>query len=151
MRLLSQALLSLALVAVFAGACAGPQPTPQPTPAPTSAPTSSIANPASVNCEKQGGRLSIQTRGDGGQFGICVFADNKQCEEWALFRGECPAGGLNITGYVTLAAQYCVITGGQYTVTANSNQANEQGQCAFKNGKTCDAADYYNGKCDPNN
>jgi len=151
MRPLSQALLSLTLVAVFAGACAGPQPTPQPTPAPTSAPTSSIANPASVNCEKQGGRLSIQTRGDGGQFGICVFADNKQCEEWALFRGECPAGGLNITGYVTLAAQYCVITGGQYTVTANSGQANEQGQCALKSGKTCDAGEYYTGKCDPTN
>ncbi len=68
-----------------------------------------------------------------------------------MFRGECPVGGLNITGYVTLAAQYCVITGGQYAVTANSGQANELGTCTFKNTKTCDAADYYNGKCGPNN
>jgi putative hemolysin len=148
---ISQAILSLLLAAVFLGACATFQNAPQPTPAPTSAPNSSIANPASVNCEKQGGKVSIQTRGDGGQFGVCVFEDNKQCEEWALFRGECPVGGLKITGYVTPAAQYCVITGGQYTITAKSNQANEQGKCAFKNGKTCEAADYYNGKCDPNN
>ena len=151
MQKIIQAILSLLFVAALIGACSVSQNAPQPTPAPTSAPSSSIANPASVNCEKQGGKVSIQTRGDGGQFGVCVFEGNKQCEEWALFRGECPAGGLNITGYVTLAAQFCVITGGQYTVTANSNQANEQGTCAFKNGKTCDAADYYNGKCDANN
>ncbi len=146
-----RALVSLLLAAAFIKACTAPEPVSQPTPAPTSAPNSSLANPASVNCEKQGGKVSIQTRGDGGQFGVCIFQDNKQCEEWALFRGECPAGGLNITGYVTLAAQYCIITSGQYTVTANSGQANEQGTCAFKNGKTCDAADYYNGKCNPNN
>jgi predicted metal-dependent phosphoesterase TrpH len=35
---------------------------------------------------------------DGGEYGICVFEDNRQCEEWALFRGECPAGGRKATG-----------------------------------------------------
>jgi hypothetical protein len=147
---LSQLILSLLLAAVFIGACAAPQNTPQNTPQPTPAATSSIANPASTNCIKQGGKSVIQTRGDGSQYGICVFEDNKQCEEWALFRGECPAGGLKITGYVTIAAQYCVITGGQYAITANSNQANEQGNCTFKNSKVCDAGDYFNGKCDAN-
>jgi len=52
-----------------------------------------IANPASVNCIDKGGVLSIQKRGDGGEYGICIFEDNSQCEEWALFRGECSAGG----------------------------------------------------------
>ena len=56
-----------------------------------------IANPASVNCIKQGGTLSIQKSADGGEYGICVFADNRQCEEWALLRGECPANGKKIT------------------------------------------------------
>jgi putative hemolysin len=148
---ISQAILSLLLAAAFIGACSAFQNATQPTPAPTPATNSSIANPASTNCIKQGGKSVIQTRGDGSQYGICVFEENKQCEEWALFRGECPVGGLKITGYVTLAAQYCVITGGQYTITANSNQANEQGSCTFKNGKKCDAADFYNGKCDANN
>jgi putative hemolysin/predicted metal-dependent phosphoesterase TrpH len=56
-----------------------------------------IANPASVNCINKGGTLSIQKSADGGEYGICVFADNRQCEEWALFRGECPAGGKKVT------------------------------------------------------
>ena len=149
MRPLSQTMLSLLLVAVLAGACSAPQNTPAPTVAPT--PNSSIANPASVNCEKQGGKTQIVARGDGAQYGICVFPGNKQCEEWALFRGDCPVGGLQITGSVTVSAQYCVIAGGKYAVTGNSNQANEQGSCTFKNGKTCDAGDYFNGKCSPNN
>lgn len=59
---------------------------------------SGIANPASVNCINQGGRLSIQKREDGGEYGICIFEDNGQCEEWALYRGECPAGGRKVTG-----------------------------------------------------
>src|SRR5512136_851484 len=111
-------------------------------------PTSSqSANPASENCIKQGGTVSIQTRGDGGQYGVCMFEDNKQCEEWAMLRGECPVGGIKVTGYVTPAAQYCAITGGTYAVTGNPNTPNETGTCTFKNGQTCDAGDYYNGKC----
>jgi putative hemolysin/predicted metal-dependent phosphoesterase TrpH len=57
-----------------------------------------IANPASVNCINKGGTLSIQKSADGGEYGICIFEDNRQCEEWALFRGECPAGGRKATG-----------------------------------------------------
>jgi len=82
---------------------------------------SQMANPASENCVKQGGTVSIQTRGDGGQYGVCMFPDNLQCEEWAMLRGECPVGGIKVTGYVTPAAQYCAITGGTYTVTGNAN------------------------------
>lgn len=110
-----------------------------------------IANPASVNCINKGGTLSIQKRGDGGEYGICIFEDNRQCEEWALFRSECPAGGKKVTGYITPAAQYCAITGGSYKVTDQSNTDKEQGTCTFNNGKSCDVWDYYNGKCSKNN
>ena len=44
-------------------------------------------------CAQKGGTLQIEQRPDGGQYGVCVFTDNRQCEEWALFRVECPAGG----------------------------------------------------------
>jgi putative hemolysin len=47
-----------------------------------------IANPASVYCQEQGGTLEIRS-GEGGEVGICVFADGSECEEWAFFRGEC--------------------------------------------------------------
>jgi putative hemolysin len=122
-------------------------PVPQPTGAPE--PGGQLANPASENCVEQGGTVVIQKRGDGGEYGVCQFEDNRQCEEWALLRGECPAGGIKITGYVTMAAQFCAITGGTYEVTGNSNTDQEQGTCTFKNGKTCDAADYFAGQCDP--
>jgi len=109
-----------------------------------------MANPASVNCVEQGGTLSIEEWGDGGQYGVCFFEDNRQCEERAMLRGECPVGGIKVTGYVTPAAQYCAITGGTYAVTGNPNTPNETGTCTFKNGQTCDAGDDYNGKCSPN-
>ncbi len=49
-----------------------------------------MANPASVNCEKLGGTLVIEKGADGGERGVCRFGDGTQCDEWALFRGECP-------------------------------------------------------------
>lgn len=48
-----------------------------------------LANPASVYCEEQGGTLEIRSDADGGQYGVCIFADGSECEEWAHFRGEC--------------------------------------------------------------
>jgi putative hemolysin len=105
-----------------------------------------LANPASQNCVKQGGTLTIERRPDGGQYGICVFTDNYQCEEWALFRGDCPKNGLRVTGYVTRAGRYCAITGGRYTVVTES-AAGETGVCSLPGGKTCDAAAYYAGTC----
>ncbi|CAG1009214.1 hypothetical protein ANAEL_03775 [Anaerolineales bacterium] len=123
----------------------------QPTPTAAAEPSSQIANPASVNCVKQGGTLSIQKRGDGGEYGVCIFEDNRQCEEWALMRGDCPVGGVKITGYITVPSQYCVITGGTYTITNTGNEdGHERGDCTFKNGNKCDADDYFNGTCDAN-
>jgi putative hemolysin len=118
---------------------------PQLTAAPTGSP--GIANPASENCVRQGGTLSIATRPDGGQYGVCSFEDNRQCEEWALLRGECPVGGVKVTGYTTDAAIFCAISGGTYEATANAGQANEEGTCALPGGGKCDAAAYYAGAC----
>ena len=47
-----------------------------------------MANPASVNCTTKGGTLEIRQDGSGGQYGVCLFEDNRQCEEWALFNGD---------------------------------------------------------------
>jgi len=50
-----------------------------------------IANPASVKCEQDGGKLEIKNI-ETGQIGICVFSDGSKCEEWAFFRNECRVG-----------------------------------------------------------
>lgn len=106
-----------------------------------------LANPASQNCAAKGGKVVIEKNGKGAQYGVCLFPDNLQCEEWAMMRGECPTGGIKVTGYVNRAARYCAITGGSYTVTAESNTPRERGTCAFPNGKTCGSWAYFNGSC----
>jgi putative hemolysin len=106
-----------------------------------------LANPASINCVEQGGALTIEKRGDGAEFGVCTFDDNRQCEEWALLRGNCLAGGIKATGFVTPAARYCGITGGYYAPTGDSGTEAETGVCTLPNGVECDVWDYYNGKC----
>lgn len=55
-----------------------------------------IANPASVYCEQNGGKLEIRTGPDGSQTGYCKFDDGSECEEWAYFRKECSAENSNI-------------------------------------------------------
>lgn len=106
-----------------------------------------LGNPASQNCVAKGGSVAIETNPQGGQYGVCLFDDNRQCEEWAMLRGECPTGGLKVTGYATPAARYCAITGGQYTVTGASNTPAERGTCALPDGRTCTAISHYQGAC----
>lgn len=53
-----------------------------------------MPNPASVYCQERAGRLEIRTDANGDQYGVCVFLDGSECDEWEYFRGECsPAGG----------------------------------------------------------
>lgn len=73
-----------------------------------------MTNPASENCVMHGGRLEIRKHADGGEYGVCLFDAGKECEEWAMFYGDCPVGGIRISGYVTQAARYCAIRGGKY-------------------------------------
>jgi putative hemolysin len=112
-----------------------------------SGPAAQRANPASQHCVEKGGTHTTERSPGGGQYGVCIFPDNRQCEEWALFRGECPPGGIRVTGYATPAARYCAITGGRYTVVARSGAADEQGTCTLPSGKTCDADAYHQGTC----
>lgn len=118
--------------------------------APAEPEASGLANPASVNCAEKGGTVVIQKRGDGGEYGVCVFEDNRQCEEWAMFRGDCPEGGIDTGAYVTAASLYCAISGADYAATDKAGMEDEQGTCSFKSGKTCDVWEFYNGTCDPN-
>lgn len=96
--------LTLALVVLLTAACNKPvadavpaEPESDPSASPSTnepattpaAGTTQIANPASVHCEQQGGKLEIE-RSAAGERGICVLPDGTRCEEWAYMRGECP-------------------------------------------------------------
>jgi Tol biopolymer transport system component/putative hemolysin len=54
-------------------------------------PTIGLANPASVYCEEQGYTLEMRTD-ENGDYGVCIFPDGSECEEWAFYRGECGPG-----------------------------------------------------------
>jgi putative hemolysin len=69
----------LILSAVMLSACCLPQ----------DAGGAELGNPASVYCKEQGYTLDIRTDEDGGQYGVCVFPDGTECEEWTFYRGEC--------------------------------------------------------------
>ena len=51
-----------------------------------------IANPASVYCIENGEKLEIRQDATGGQYGVCIFSDDSECEEWKFYRGECNPG-----------------------------------------------------------
>ena len=104
--------------------------------------TQGLANPASVNCGEKGGTLTIETKPDGGQYGVCNFEDNMQCEEWALYRGDCPVGGVNVIGYDTPQQIFCAISGGQTLAVADAT-------CSFPNGTVCSVEAFYTGVCGP--
>jgi len=111
-----------------------------------STPKPHTANPASKNCTDKGGTLSIEKDGSGGEFGVCTFSNKRQCEEWAMMHGDCRSGGVHVASDSSAAARYCTISGGLYRAGPGDGKT-ERGSCAFRNGKVCPAADYFNTTC----
>ncbi|MHB9019934.1 MAG: DUF333 domain-containing protein, partial [Minisyncoccota bacterium] len=90
-----------------------------------------IANPASVFCVKQGYKNEIKTNLDGSQYGVCIFNDGSECEEWKYFRGEC---GQNIVATSTSS----VLKTGEVVVSCpilTPVSLEIQRQCTSKGGK----------------
>jgi putative hemolysin len=58
----------------------------------TATPDTKIANPASVYCGQNGGKLEMRPDALGANSGVCVFPDKTACDEWAFYRGECAPG-----------------------------------------------------------
>lgn len=102
--------------------------------------TIGIANPASTNCVEKGGNLVIEKKDDGSEYGLCYFDDARACEEWAMFRDDCPVGGVKTTGFDTIAQKFCAWSGGK-------TQAVEGAVCTFTDGSVCLADDFYAGTC----
>lgn len=110
---------------------------------PTTNQTNQIANPASTYCINQGGQLKIEKTPNQSEYGVCIFEDNRQCEEWAMFNKLCPIGGLKVTGFTTDAARYCAITGNKFTPGSG-----DSGTCTTIDGKkSCSIEEFYLNHC----
>ncbi len=74
-------IISIVIIVMVAAACSPTQGNPTA--------EANLPNPASVHCEQSGGKLEFRQDESGGIFGVCIFPDGSECEEWAYFRGEC--------------------------------------------------------------
>lgn len=52
-----------------------------------------MANPASIFCVSKGYKNVIRSNADGSQYGVCIFNNGSECDEWKFYRGECKEGG----------------------------------------------------------
>jgi len=143
-------IMVLAILSIFISGCSIGKNTTKTAPEDNGGvqPTANLSNPASNNCLKLGGKLEMR-KNKKGEYGVCLFDDNRQFEEWALFRGECPVGGMKITGYENDAEIYCTITGGQV-----EGLGTETPMCKRIDGTYCNAQSNLDGDCpdphDPN-
>jgi hypothetical protein len=99
-----------------------------------------LANPASEFCAEKGGQWKTWNN-QVGESGICYFSEFRQCEEWAMYRGDCPVGGADLSQYFdNKAKQYCLMSGGQIV---NGED------CTLSNGVTCNLVELLRGVCQP--
>jgi hypothetical protein len=115
-----------------------------------------IANPASVNCGKLGGKTEIKKDAEGNEYGMCTFTDGTSCDEWALFRNEgCkPFTPVTTTpkaiGLANPASVNCGKVGAT-SVIMNNPDGSQYGMCNFPNGTSCEEWALFRGEgCKPN-
>lgn len=51
-----------------------------------------LANPAAKKCVDEGFRYEVRKNVQGGEYGVCIFKDNTECNDWGYFRSECKPG-----------------------------------------------------------
>ena len=114
-----------------------------------------LANPASVNCGKLGGKTEIKKDAEGNEYGMCTFTDGTSCDEWALFRGEgckpfTPVTKTQVAvGLANPASVNCGKLGGKTEIKKDA-EGNEYGMCTFTDGTSCDEwALFRNEGCKP--
>ncbi len=129
----------LVLSTVLFSACAPPSPS-------IVTPQTGLANPASVHCHEQGYELEIRTDSEGGQYGVCIFPDGSECEEWAYFRGECQPGGEKPIGMANPASVHCYDQGFELEVHTDAD-GNQVGVCVFPDGSECEEWAYFRNEC----
>jgi hypothetical protein len=60
------------------------------------------ANPASLNCLQNHGKLEIHQTPEG-EKADCLLPSGKRCDEWEMFRGNCPTRTVNASmGFIGL-------------------------------------------------
>lgn len=90
-----------------------------------------LANPASVYCQELGFREETREN-EAGQYGMCIFEDGSECDNWDFLAGRCGQ-----------EHSYCSQQGFELKSVDESNIAT----CIFEDGSTCDEFSYFKGDC----
>lgn len=93
--------------------------------------TIGLANPASTYCVGLGNALELREEA-AGQYGVCIFPDGSECEEWDFLAGRCAP-----------EETFCAQQG--YRLEPGSNI----GTCRFPDGTSCLEIDFFQGQCGP--
>jgi hypothetical protein len=120
--------LPVGLLILAALAACGGQATDSPT-EPTLPEESGMANPASVYCLGLGFNLEMR-ESEAGQYGVCIFPDGAECEEWDFLAGRCAP-----------ERSFCAQQG--FTLQPDGNV----GTCLFPDGTACPEIDFFEGRC----
>ena len=96
-----------------------------------------LANPASVHCIDEGGELEMREN-ELGTYGVCIFPDG-ECEEWALFKGECDPEKPEIA--------FCYENNGVIEDRLDEEEV-AYSVCLLPGGE-CEALAFYDGECTP--
>lgn len=151
--------LSLAIVVIVLVSCSGSQTQPESTPSSqtigTDTPLAVIPNPASVFCQEQGYQSKTRTAEDSSQYGVCIFPDGSECDEWAYFRDECRPVSQNailtdtpLADMSNPALVFCQKQGYQSEVRT-AEDGSQYGVCIFPDGSECNEWAFYHGECSP--
>jgi hypothetical protein len=135
----------LLLVSIFGLALIFTGYTPAPR-SPVNTTGTGIPNPAAEYCTSMHNRYEIRTATDGSQFGVCILPDGVECDEWAYYRGTCPAVAGPGEAAPDPAADFC-LSGNYMYQTRKDVDGNEVAVCVFPDGSQCDAMQYYEGSC----
>lgn len=93
-----------------------------------------VSNPSAVYCEGLEYIYKIETAPDGGQYGICIFPDGRNCSGWSFFRGECGN-----------KYSYCEKRGG--SLITEEQGTSRHAVCTLPAGIKCKEFDYFKGLC----
>ena len=99
-----------------------------------------IPNPAAVYCAKLGYKYETRKNEYGGEYGVVIFPDGTECNDWSFFKGK--AGQ---------KWSYCKRHGGKIEnrVENMGTWTAESAVCVFPDGSECDETQYIDGKCGP--
>lgn len=88
-----------------------------------------LANPAAVKCSVDGFVYEIREDEEGGQFGVCIDEQNKECIAWEYFREECTLGEFEepvVDEEIHFEANLVDVSGGESSGQASANYTNEK-------------------------